>query len=75
MVYRGEFLGDNDWFGIRGFDNLVLMVFMIVFIQGDERGEWLKDIPYAVFGLGNRQYEHFNKVCNATLFIPFFTIS
>ncbi|KAJ6811341.1 NADPH--cytochrome P450 reductase-like [Iris pallida] len=32
------------------------------FIEGKERGAWLENLQFAVFGLGNRQYEHFNKV-------------
>ncbi|KAJ6849775.1 NADPH--cytochrome P450 reductase-like [Iris pallida] len=32
------------------------------FIDGKERGVWLENLQFAVFGLGNRQYEHFNKV-------------
>nr|CCO62220.1 putative cytochrome P450 reductase [Actaea racemosa] len=32
------------------------------FSEGKEREAWIPNLQFGVFGLGNRQYEHFNKV-------------
>ncbi|KAG6476153.1 hypothetical protein ZIOFF_065389 [Zingiber officinale] len=32
------------------------------FTEGKERGTWLENLQFGVFSLGNKKYEHFNKV-------------
>ncbi|KAL6579382.1 MFS transporter multidrug-resistance type transporter [Orobanche minor] len=39
-----------------------IRAFDLFLVRGQQRGDWLRKLQYGVFGLGNRQYEHFNKV-------------
>ncbi|KAF7806630.1 NADPH--cytochrome P450 reductase [Senna tora] len=61
LVDLDDYAADDDEYGDgEPTDNAAK--FYKWFTEGEDKGEWLQNLQYGVFGLGNRQYEHFNKV-------------
>ncbi|KAL9325971.1 hypothetical protein ACSQ67_006616 [Phaseolus vulgaris] len=68
VVDLDDYAADDEEYEARLKKEKYVLFFLATFykwfteVRGEKGEGWLENLHYGVFGLGNRQYEHFNKV-------------
>ncbi|KAG0466754.1 hypothetical protein HPP92_018334 [Vanilla planifolia] len=69
-IFFGTQTGTAEGFEVTEMESRLIMQLGSIngSVEGKRKDNWLENLTFAVFGLGNRQYEHFNKV--VSVFVP-----